>query len=307
MSGAASPVAGPFRGQRIETGTCLGEPVALDVAVDGPDTSVAGTIVLIEGLGMQRTEWPVRLLAGLHDAGYRTVAFDNRDVGHSTVVPGLIEDLPRGPDGWPQPPYGLEDMAADVAGALDTLEIPEAHVVGRSMGGMIAQHLAMAFPDRVTSLVSLMSTTGARDVGRVHESARWVLTTVPPVDDFEAFLGYELARVEAIGSPGHVDHEVARARAEAAWERGVHPQGTARQLLAVRADGDRTTRLSEISAPTLVLHGDRDPLIDVSGGKATARAIAGARFEAIEGMGHDLPDRFVDEALLPLILAHVHN
>lgn len=298
--------AGPLEGDRIEVGTCLGDAVVLDVAVDGPDAPV-GTIVLIEGLGMQRTEWPVGLLAGLHDGGYRTVTLDNRDAGRSTVVPGLVQDLPRGTDGWPMPPYGLDDMAADVAAVLDALGILEAHVVGRSMGAMIAQHLALACPERVTSLVSLMSTTGARDVGRVHEAARWVLTTMPPVDDLDAFLDYELARVEAIGSPGHVDLDVARARAEAAWDRGVHPQGTARQLLAIRADGDRTTRLSEISAPTLVLHGDRDPLIDVSGGKATARAIAGARFEPIEGMGHDLPDRFVDSVLLPLILDHIRD
>ncbi|MFA9430833.1 alpha/beta fold hydrolase [Egicoccus sp. AB-alg2] len=292
-------------GRRVGTGTCAGVPVELDVHVAGPEDPAAEVVLLVEGLGMQRVDWPAELLAGLHAAGYRTLTMDNRDAGRSTVLPGRVHDLPRGADGWPVPPYGLADLADDLVAVLDAVGVAEAHVVGRSMGGMVAQHLALAHAERVRSLTSLMSTTGARDVGQVHEDAKWVLTTPPPTDDLDAYLAYVLAKEEAVGSPGHVDPEVVRRRATLTWQRGVHPHGTARQLLAVRADGDRTDRLADVTAPTLVVHGDRDPLIDVSGGHATAKAVPDARLEVVDGMGHDLPAAFVEQAVLPLLLDHL--
>jgi pimeloyl-ACP methyl ester carboxylesterase len=187
--------------------------------------------------------------------GYRTVAVDNRDSGRSTVLPGEVTDLPRGADGWPLPAYGLDTMAADLVGVLDHLEVDRAHVVGLSMGGMIAQHLAVAHPDRVATLTSAMSTTGARRTGWPHREVRWVLTSPPPTDDRDAYVEHVVRMGRAIGTPGHVDDDRLRARAAVTWERGVHPHGTARQFLAIRADGDRTDRLAGVAAPTLVLHG----------------------------------------------------
>jgi pimeloyl-ACP methyl ester carboxylesterase len=283
-------IAGPLTGSPIAVGD-----VTLDVHVDGPDG--AEVVLLVSGLGTQRTSWPPELLAALHEAGYRTVTADNRDNGRSTVLPGEITDLPRGPDGWPQAPYGLPAMAADLVGVLDHLVVERAHVVGVSMGGMIAQHLALGHPDRVRTLTSVMSTTGARRVGFPHQRAKWVLTTLPPTGDREAYLAHAVELARATGTPGQVDDERVRARAAAAWERGIHPRGTARQFLAIRADGDRTERLGRLSVPTLVLHGTADPLIDVSGGEATAAAIPGARLELVEGWGHDLP-----ASVLPRVL-----
>jgi pimeloyl-ACP methyl ester carboxylesterase len=277
--------------------------VTLDVHVDGPDGEV---VLLVAGLGMQRTSWPPELLAGLHEAGYRTVAADNRDSGRSSVLSVDLADLPRGGDGWPLAAYGLDDMAADLVGVLDHLEVQRAHVVGLSMGGMVAQHLAVGHGHRVRTLTSLMSTTGARRVGAPHREVRWVLTSPPPAHDREAYVAHARRLARAIGTPGHVDDDRVRARAEVSWRRGIHPQGTARQLLAIRGDGDRTARLASVTAPTLVLHGTRDPLIDVSGGRATAAAVPGARLELVEGMGHDLPVTMLPQVLEPL-LAHLRR
>jgi pimeloyl-ACP methyl ester carboxylesterase len=287
-------VAAPLIGSPVTVGD-----VTLDVHVDGPDG--AEVVLLVSGLGTQRTSWPPELLAALHEAGYRTVTADNRDNGRSTVLPGEVTDLPRGPDGWPQAPYGLPTMAADLVGVLDHLDVERAHVVGVSMGGMIAQHLALGHPDRVSTLTSVMSTTGARRVGVPHQRARWVLTTLPPTGDREAYLAHAVELAQATGTPGHLDEERVRARAAAAWERGIHPHGTARQYLAIRADGDRTERLASLLVPTLVLHGTADPLIDVSGGEATAAAIPGARLLLVDGLGHDVPIPLLQQLLGPLI------
>jgi pimeloyl-ACP methyl ester carboxylesterase len=293
LAAALEQVAGPLEGAPVAVGE-----VTLDVQVDGPVDGPA--VLLIAGLGMQRVVWPAELLAALHEAGYRTVAADNRDSGRSTVLPGEVTDLPRGADGWPLPAYGLDTMAADLVGVLDHLRVDRAHVVGLSMGGMIAQHLAVGHPDRVATLTSAMSTTGARRTGWPHREVRWVLTSPPPTDDRDAYVEHVVRMGRAIGTPGHVDVDRLRARAVVTWERGVHPHGTARQFLAIRADGDRTDRLAGVAAPTLVLHGTADPLIDVSGGHATAAAIPGARLALIEGLGHDLP-----VSMLPRVLDHL--
>jgi pimeloyl-ACP methyl ester carboxylesterase len=287
-------VAGPVIGEAIEVGE-----VTLDVHVEGP---ADGEVVLfVAGLGMQRIVWPPELFGALHAAGYRTVAADNRDNGRSTILPGPVTDLPRGSDGWPLPPYGLATMADDLVGVLDHLTVARAHVIGMSMGGMIAQHLALAHPARVATLTSVMSTTGARRVGFPHQQAKWVLTQIPPTADRDAYVAHVVEMARAIGTPAHLDVPRVRARGAVAWERGVHPQGTARQFLAIRADGDRTERLRTLEVPTLVVHGRADPLIDVSGGEATAAAIDGARFVGIDGMGHDLPVPLLAELLEPLL------
>ncbi len=306
-------VAGPIEGTLVDVSGANGEPpgsMVLDVHVDGPGTACGDgdedavghdeMVVLVSGLGSQRIAWPPELRDRLHAAGYRTVTVDNRDVGRSTVLPGEVLDLPVGDDGWPAAVYNLEEMAADLVAVLDHLEATRAHVVGLSMGGMIAQHLAFDHPDRVATLTSVMSNTGHRDTGQADPEAGWVLTTPTP-SDHDAYLAHAIELARAIGSPGHLDEARVLARAEVTHARGIHPAGTARQLLAIRADRDRTGRLAGVRAPTLVVHGTADPLIGVSGGHATAAAIDGAQLELVEGMGHDLPVALLEEVTRPLL------
>lgn len=291
-------VAGPLVGERIP----LSDGASTDAHLSGPEDGAV--VVLIPGLSQQRTHWPPELMATLHDAGYRTLAADNRDVGLGQVVDVPVDQLPRAADGWPVPPYDLARLAQDHLDVLSHLGIGRAHVLGVSMGGKIAQHAALVAPDRVASLISVMSTTGARDVGRPSERAKPVLTTLPPVDDLDAHVDHQLDLQARIASPGFAEPERAAARARVAWARGLHAWGSARQLLAIRADGDRTARLRGLAVPTLVLHGEADPLIDVSGGRATAEAIPGARLVTLPGWGHDLPVAFLDR-LAPLVLDHL--
>ncbi|MTV27856.1 alpha/beta hydrolase [Nitriliruptoraceae bacterium ZYF776] len=277
----------------------LSDGASTDVHLDGPDDGEV--VLLVPGLSQHRTAWPPEVLAALHAAGYRTVAADNRDVGLGTVVDVAVDRLPRGADGWPQAPYTLARLAQDHLDVLAHLGIDRAHVLGVSMGGMIAQHVALADPGRVASLVSVMSTTGARGVGAPTERAKPALTSIPPSDDLDAYVAYQLDLQATIGTPGAVDPLRSAARARVAFARGVHPWGSARQLLAIRADGDRTERLASLDVPTLVLHGEADPLIDVSGGRATAAAIRGARLVTVPGWGHDLPASLVDRLAPPLL------
>jgi pimeloyl-ACP methyl ester carboxylesterase len=291
-------VAGPPVGRHVQ----LSDGAVTDVHVDGPEDGEP--VLLVSGLGQHRTDWPPELVAALHDAGYRTVVAENRDTGRATVLDVEVAALPRGADGWPVPPYDLARMAADQVEVLDHLGIDRAHVIGVSMGGMLAQHLAFGHPDRVASLTSVMSTTGARRVGQPAERAKPVLTTVAPAHDLDAYVAHTVSMAGLIGTPGHVDGDRTAAKARVKFARGVYPMGTARQLLAIRADGDRTARLGDVATPTLVLHGDADPLIDVSGGHATAAAIPGARLEVVPGWGHDLPVAYLDR-LAPTVLDHL--
>ena len=190
-------------------------------------------------------------------------------------------------------------MAADSFGLLDHLDIAAAHLVGASMGGMIAQTMAIEHPERVLSLTSIMSTTGNREVGQAHPEGMAALMRAP-ASDRESFADGAVEAFRAIGSKGfEFDEEGLRSRALASYDRGYNPLGVARQILAVVASGDRTGALGGVDVPTLVIHGDVDALIDVSGGRATAAAIPNARLDVIEGMGHDLPrqawPRIVDE------------
>jgi pimeloyl-ACP methyl ester carboxylesterase len=180
-------------------------------------------------------------------------------------------------------------MAGDTVGLLDALELPSAHVVGASMGGMIAQTLAIEYPDRVRSLTSIMSTTGDPSVGQATRPAMAALLS-PPAASREQAIERTLAIVRVIGSPGfELDEAELRRRTGLAYERSNDPLGVARQLVAIAASGDRTAALRGVSDPTLVVHGADDPLVDVSGGRATARAINGAELAVFDGMGHDLP------------------
>ena len=240
--------------------------------------------------------WPDALVDGLVEHGFRVVCFDNRDCGHS-------EKLPRGPrPNLPlaigrallrlkvRAPYTLDDMAKDVVGLLDALGIARAHLVGVSMGGMIAQVMAARFPDRVTSLTSIMASSGNTRVSLGKPAAVRVLLRRPNVLDVEAVIAHLVDVFGVIGSPAYAtDPALLRGMCERVARRGYYPAGTARQLLALLAGGDRRRDLASVRAPTLVIHGTRDPLLPVAAGRDTARHIPGAHLLEIEGMGHDLP------------------
>jgi pimeloyl-ACP methyl ester carboxylesterase len=249
-------------------------------------------LLLIMGFAAQMTYWHDRFCKGLAQKGYRVVRFDNRDIGLSS----RIEDAPVPDVGaaiggdTSSASYTLDDMADDAAGLLDYLGDDWAHVVGASMGGMIAQALAIRHPEKVRSLCSIMSTTGDPEVGGASDEAMAVLLTPPPQSAEEAAdRGWTVSNV--IGSTGFArSEEEVRARSSAAWERSHDPMGVARQLVGILASPDRTAALAAVEAPTLVIHGGSDPLVNPSGGEATAKAIPGAELLIVDGMGHDLPE-----------------
>jgi pimeloyl-ACP methyl ester carboxylesterase len=247
-------------------------------------------MLLVMGLGTQMVAWREDFCAELVQRGFFVIRYDNRDSGRSSRMkgkpPGLVELLRRKPK---QLSYTLDDMADDGIRLLDHLGIARAHVVGASMGGMIAQVLAARHADRVLSLTSIMSTTGGRFVGQQSPRVVPYLLGTPPRDE-DAYVKRIDALFRVIGSPGFErDEEDFERLARTSFRRGINPSGTGRQLAAIVGAGDRTRTLERIEAPTLVIHGDKDRMISVSGGKATAKAIPGAKLEVIEGMGHDLP------------------
>lgn len=261
----------------------------------------APVILLVMGLGGQLTLWPDEFVDALNARGFRTIRYDNRDVGLSTRfeaagVPNLKWMFVKAAIGLPvRPAYTLADMAADGMALLDRLGIERAHIVGASMGGMIAQHIAARYPERVLSLTSIMSTTGNRRLPRARKEAMQVLANRPMGGDPEDMIAYSVRAARVIGSPGYPAEEARlERRVRADYERGFYPQGVARQMAAIVADGDRRAMLKDVKAPTLVIHGEDDPLVPLAGGRDTAASIAGARLMTIPGMGHDLPLALVD-------------
>jgi pimeloyl-ACP methyl ester carboxylesterase len=248
-------------------------------------------ILLIMGFSVQKIAWDEAFCQLLADEGFFVVRFDNRDIGLSSKISdGPLPDLAAALAGdFSSCSYHLEDMADDAAGLLEGLGIDAAHVVGASMGGMVAQALALRHPESVWSLCSIMSTTGDRSVGQPRPEAMGALLTPPPQTREEAM--ERAVRVNrVIGSPSYPANEAAvKQRAGRAWDRNHDPVGVARQLLAIMAQADRTEALGHLRVPALVVHGEADPLVDVTGGRATAAAIPDARLVVIPGMGHDLP------------------
>jgi len=280
----------------------------LEIRDEGPHDGPA--ILLIMGLGLQLAAWPDSLIDGLLQAGYRVVRFDNRDIGLSQHydelgVPNLPWQMLRQALRMPgHPPYRLQDMAQDSLGVLDALNIERAHVLGVSMGGMIAQRMAIAAPQRLRSLTSVMSSSGARGLPGPNASVRQALLRRPG-GDTESILQHMLALYQLIGSPGFQDDpERLRRRILAGIHRSYHPEGTVRQMSAILADTRRAQALTSLRCPTLVVHGRQDPLVPLACGEDCAARIPGARLEVIDGMGHDLPDGVV-QRLLPLLLPHL--
>jgi pimeloyl-ACP methyl ester carboxylesterase len=245
-------------------------------------------VLLVMGLGAQMIGWHDDFCRALA-LGRHVVRFDNRDVGESQWLEGDVDLAACAAGDTSSAVYTLEDMADDAAGLLDSLGIGAAHVVGASMGGMIAQTLAIAHPERVLSVTSIMSTTGEPGIAQPTEAATGVLLS-PPARNRDEAMERSVTASRVIGSPGYPrDEEDIRIRAGRAWDRGVNPSGFARQLAAIYASGDRTPALRSLDVPALVVHGEDDPLVPVSGGRATAAAIPGADLWTVPGMGHDLP------------------
>ena len=259
-------------------------------------------VLLVMGLGAQLTLWPIELVDALVAKGFRVIRYDNRDIGLSTKfdeagVPDIAAvTMARIQGRKPEVPYTLDDMAADGVALLDALGIARAHVVGASMGGMIAQLIAATYPERVLTLTSIMSTTGNPAVPPAKPEAMAVLMQRPSGTDEETMVEFGTTAARTIGSPGYpFDEERARDRVRRDYRRSFSPTGFARQMAAIVAGGDRREALKSITAPTLVIHGDGDPLVPVEGGRDTAASIAGAELKVIPGMGHDLPLALVDE------------
>ena len=256
----------------------------------------APAILLIMGLGMQMIAWPDPFCQKLAAAGFRVIRFDNRDIGLSTHfddrgVPNMIWAFLKARVGLKvRGPYDLNDMAADTVGLMDALQLREAHVVGASMGGMIAQQVAAKYPGRAKSLVSIMSTSGDRRLPPATRDAQRALFARPAnAHDQNSIVEQSMKIWGVIGSPGFpTDPAELRARTQRSVARSYHPQGVARQLLGILASGDRSKDLATIRTPTLVIHGDCDPLVRPACGEDTARKIPGARLRIIKGMGHDL-------------------
>ena len=256
------------------------------------------TVLLIMGLGAQMTRWPQGFLDELASRGLRVIRFDNRDVGLTTKIeaagpadlPGVITALMEGRT--PQVAYTLSDMAADAVGLLDALGLDRAHIVGASLGGMVAQLVAADYPDRVLSLTSIMSTTGNRTLPPPSAEAIAVLNNrgPDPLVDLEGYLDHAVKGAIVVGSPGYpAKPEDIRARSLSDFKRCYYPVGFGRQYAAAAASPDRRPKLAGITAPTVVIHGAADPLVPLAGGRDTAENIPGAELVVIEGMGHDVP------------------
>jgi pimeloyl-ACP methyl ester carboxylesterase len=279
-----------------------------EINPQGTDAYTRPAVLLIMGLGMQLVAWPPQMIDALVDAGYRVIRMDNRDIGLSQHFdqmgkPNLIWAGIKYKLGLPvRPPYTLEDMAQDALGVLDALGVDRAHVVGVSMGGMIAQRVAIAAPHRVLSLTSIMSSSGARGLPQARPEVTRVLLKRPASDAPEAVVDHYVRLFKAIGSPGYpVPEADMRERILRGAERNFHPEGTLRQMLAIVSDTTRAAQLSTITSPTLVLHGRADPLVPFANGEDTAARIPGARLVGFDGMGHDLPPEPVAMILDELI------
>ncbi|MGB4117525.1 MAG: alpha/beta hydrolase [Polaromonas sp.] len=282
--------------------------IDLEVVDSAPDSPHLPVVLLVMGLGMQLIAWPPGLVRALMTAGYRIIRFDNRDSGLSDKfdalgMPNLLWQGLKFKLGLRiKPPYSVLDMAHDTLGVLNALQIDKAHIVGVSMGGMVAQRVALMSPQRTLSLTSIMSSSGARGLPATTPAVTRQLLSRPQGKGKQAAIEHSVKLFKAIGSPGYPpDEAFLRERVTVSTERSFNPPGIARQMVAVVADHTRAAELSNITVPTLVLHGKADPLIPFACGQDTARRIPGAKLVGIDGMGHDLPPGVVEHILTHLI------
>ena len=267
-------------------------PAKINIAYERLGDPDAPPVLLIHGIATQLVGWPDGFCKALVERGLQVIRFDNRDVGLSShFLQAPAPDLPAVLGGdLSSVSYTLSDMAADAVGLLDTLDIDSAHLVGASMGGAIAQTIALEYPDRVRSLTSMMSTTGDMKVGQATPETIKALFGGPPAVTRQEVIDRQVKAISIVGSPGFpVEPEEVIARITRAYDRNYDPIGIARQAVASVASGDRTERLYSLDVPTLVIHGLADVMCDVSGGRATAAAIPNSKLVLIEGLGHNLP------------------
>ena len=278
---------------------CVSLPTGIEIEFEEFGTRDDPTVLLVSGFTSQLLGWDEGFCRELASRGRHVIRFDNRDVGLSTHLDGQLVDMKRARDaaffgGDPiDPPYTLSDMAADGLGLVDALECEIVDVVGMSMGGMIVQTMAIDRPERIRSVVSIMSTTGARDVGQPTPEALQRLLAAPPSnrDEYiEASIGAEIW-----SSKRYFDPQRAREKAAANFDRMFYPEGPTRQYAAILASGDRTEALRSVKVPMLVIHGNDDTLIHPSGGEATAAAVPGSRLLLLDDMGHDIPQPLWEE------------
>lgn len=259
-------------------------------------------ILLVMGLGAQLTLWPIELVNALVTRGFRVIRYDNRDIGLSTKfdaagMPDMAAVMMARMSGQALPlTYTLDDMADDGMALLNALGIERAHIVGASMGGMIAQLMAINHPEKTLSLTSIMSTTGNPALPQAKPEAMAVLTDRPVTTDMDVIMAFGVKAARVIGSPAYpADEQRLRERVKSDFERSFSPIGMMRQMAAIVGNGDRRERLAGVKAPTLVIHGDADPLVPVEGAHDTAANIKDADLLIIPGMGHDLPVQLVDQ------------
>ena len=276
----------------------------------GPDADgkERPAVVLIMGLAMQLVAWPLPFVQALVDAGYRVIRFDNRDIGLSRHfdeqgVPNVVwAALKLRLGGAVKTGYTLTDMARDTLGVLDALNVQKAHIVGVSMGGMIAQRVALAAPGRTLSLTSIMSTSGARGLPQARPQVIRALMSRPKTTTPQDIGDFYVKLLKVIGSPAYpVPEAEVRERANVAFTRNFHPEGIPRQMMAIMADTERAQALQNLQVPTLVVHGTEDGLVPFACGQDTARRIPNARFVPVEGMGHDLPPGVVQRLLVSML------
>ena len=286
--------------------------VRLEVEDTGEKDRVA--VLLIPGMAMQLIVWPEAMVHQLHQAGYRVIRLDNRDIGLSQDMahlpaPNLMWFMLQQKLGFqPQAPYSIQDMANDALGVLDHLQINQAHLVGVSMGGMIGQRICIGSPQRALSLTSIMSSSGAKGLPGPTPDMRRVLFTPPAKAGTQAAHQHALRFVQALAGPGFAHPEGSQQQlVDDSLKRSSRPMGAYRQMLAAMADRERAGLLARITTPTLVIHGKADPLVPYACGEDTARRIPNAKLHGIEGMGHDMPPGAIDNMmarLLPFLNAH---